>query len=119
MQFKKTVLIFIIACLSLVVDGQVINGFVQDANNVPIPFVTVYVKHMAERTETDIDGRYSLKLDPGDYELVFDLMGFQQKTVQVFLTKQNQVLVKNIWLQPADVLNEVVIKKNRRVKSNP
>ena len=114
MQFKKTVLIFIIACLSLVVDGQVINGFVQDANNVPIPFVTVYVKHMAERTETDIDGRYSLKLDPGDYELVFDLMGFQQKTVQVFLTKQNQVLVKNIWLQPADVLNEVVIKKNRR-----
>ncbi|MBL4704878.1 MAG: carboxypeptidase-like regulatory domain-containing protein [Flavobacteriales bacterium] len=96
------------------IDAQVLNGFVQDENNVPVPFVSVYVKFVGIQTETDADGRYSLLLDPGDYEIVFDLTGFQQKTIQVFVTQGQKDMVKNVWLQNAVELDEVVIKRKRR-----
>ncbi len=94
--------------------GQVVNGYVQDANNTPLPFVSVYVKFTDARTETDADGRYSLRLDPGDYEVVFELTGFEQKVVQLFIAQGETEVIKNVWLQPIEELEEVVIKRRRR-----
>lgn len=94
--------------------AQVVNGFVQDQNNAPIPFVSVYVKFTTLQTETDADGRYSLRLDPGDYEIVFDLTGFEQKTVQVFITQDQTEIIKNVWLKTAEELEEVVISRRKR-----
>ena len=105
------VLSWVVVCQS---SAQIVNGFVQDENNVPIPFVNVYVKHTAIQTETDADGRYSLRLDPGDYEVVFDLTGFEQKTVQLFLSQVDQDMVKNVWLTNAEELDEIVVRKKRR-----
>jgi len=108
-----TTLIIFVAGVTAI-NAQVLNGFVQDENNVPIPFVSVYVKFTEFRTETDADGRYSLRLDPGDYEIVFDLTGFEQKTIKVLISQDQKEIVKNVWLKPAQELDEVVIKKKRR-----
>jgi len=114
MSIKTSILVLLLLAVCTGATAQVVNGFVQDQNNVPVPFVSVYVKHTAMQTETDADGRYSLRLDPGDYEIVFDLTGFEQKTMQIFITQSKKDVIKNVWLKKAEELDEVVIKKRRR-----
>ena len=93
--------------------AQGVKGFVMDEENNALPFVNVYIKFTSIGTTTDIQGRYFLKLDPGEHTLVYSIVGYEKKEVQI-VVKQSQV-VKNTWLKPSnETLNEVVIKSRRR-----
>ena len=53
------------------------------ADGLPIPGVNIVVDGTTKGTTTDIDGNYSLQLQPGENSLVFSFVGFKTVTVDV------------------------------------
>ncbi len=95
--------------------AQSVSGYVLDENNNPLPFVNIYLKYQSRQgTVTDQDGKYFMQLPNGQYTLVFSILGYEKKEVEVVITKNNDV-TKNVWLKPSSVaLNEMVVKAKRR-----
>jgi len=81
---------------------KTISGTVTDDSG-PLPGVSVIIKGTTKGTETDFDGKYSIKANTGDI-LVFSFIGMakQEKTVGE-TNKVNVVLVAN------NILDEVVV----------
>lgn len=81
--------------------GREISGTVLDATlKDPLPGVTVLIKGTTRGTTTDLDGRFSLTVQPGDQLLVFSFVGFttqeiaigNQSTFNIQLTEDIQSL---------------------------
>ncbi|WP_435262419.1 VIT domain-containing protein [Tenacibaculum sp. nBUS_03] len=78
------------------------NGIVSDVSE-PLPGVTILVKGSTTGTETDFDGKYSIKVKTGD-ELVFSFPGM--KTIQKGVGVSNRI---DILMEDDNLLDEVVI----------
>jgi hypothetical protein len=63
-----------------------ISGKITDEKKQPLPFVNVYIKGTTVGTTANLDGNYSLDLNPGDYQLVFRLIGFRQHEEKISVT---------------------------------
>jgi hypothetical protein len=101
--------------LNLKVISQSVSGYVLDENNNPLPFVNIYLKYQNRQgTITDTDGKYYMQLPNGQYTLVFSILGYEKKEVEVTIT-HNKDVTQNVWLKPSSVaLNEMVVKAKRR-----
>ncbi len=83
---------------------QEITGTVTDANNTPLPGISVTIKGTNTGTTTDGNGKFSLQANPGQV-LVFSSIGFQSQEVKVGSTSSI-----NIQLNPAsNELDESVV----------
>lgn len=92
-----------------------LSGVVTDESNKPIPFANVYVKNTTElRTQTDLEGRYTLQLYPGEYYMVFNYSGYQER--ETYLAVKNKNTIRDIQLFPTKISEiedvEVVAKKS-------
>ncbi|MBL4653291.1 MAG: carboxypeptidase-like regulatory domain-containing protein [Flavobacteriales bacterium] len=114
LKIKRYILNVILLFIGFSSLGQSISGFVMDEDNAPMPYVNVYIKHTSLGTVTDEQGKYYIQLkSEGDYELVFSLIGYETKTVQVVLKQVD--ISKNVYLRPSQMqLDELVIKAKRR-----
>lgn len=65
-----------------VAPAPVITGIVKDENGQPIPGATVKVKGTTVATQTDVDGKFSIRADRGKV-LVFSFIGTNPKEVVV------------------------------------
>ncbi|MGB1041946.1 MAG: MG2 domain-containing protein [Tenacibaculum sp.] len=79
---------------------KIIYGTVEDESG-PLPGVTVIIKGTSFGTETDFDGKYSLKVKNGDV-LIFSFVGME--TQEKTLNEAGKVILEN-----SDVLDEVVV----------
>ncbi len=91
---------------------KTISGTVSDESG-PLPGVTVLKKGTTQGTETDFDGKFSIKAKSGDV-LVFSFVGMT--TVEKTVGAANSI---NVSMQGDNVLDEVVvtafgIKKEKR-----
>ncbi|WP_162915422.1 TonB-dependent receptor [Paraflavitalea soli] len=87
-----------------VIERQEITGTITDANNTPLPGISVTIKGTNIGTTTDGNGRYSLQANPGQI-LVFSSIGFQSQEVKLGTTTSI-----NIQLTPAsNELDESVV----------
>ena len=122
---QKIMLLVFVAIASLTVNAQkkTISGIVTDDSG-PLPGVSVVIKGTTTGTETDFDGKYTIKANTGDI-LVFSFVGMvSQKKV---VSKSNTI---NIILASYNALEEVVVtgygrvrrglfsRKHRKQKSN-
>lgn len=83
-----------------------ITGIVTDANNLPVPGVSVLVKGTSNGTSTDTDGSYTLHDVPENGILVFSLIGYNEQEIPV--TNQKQTI--NVTLiEETTGLDEVVV----------
>ncbi len=81
-------LLFILSLLSFGAIAQVtISGKISDDNGKPVPFASVYVKGTTKGTSANIDGDYLLKLQPGQYEILYRAVGYKQISKAVDLEK--------------------------------
>ncbi|MBI1224092.1 MAG: carboxypeptidase-like regulatory domain-containing protein [Bacteroidetes bacterium] len=64
------------------VSGQV-KGIVTDSKGEPLPFVSIYVQGTTNGTTSNLKGGYSLNLEKGEYQLVFQSIGYKQHTEAV------------------------------------
>lgn len=77
--------------LNLSTWAQGIKGTVYTTEGEPLPFATIYIKAMETGSSTNAQGKYEVALPPGNYELVFQHLGYASvlKNVQVQHTYLN------------------------------
>lgn len=96
--------------------GQyVLKGKVLDENNLGIPYADVYVKNYADlRTRADVEGNYLMRLEPGEYYMVFSAMGYE--TLEYYMIILESEKIQNIQLFPVSVkdLEEFEFSTKRR-----
>ncbi len=65
--------------------GPGVRGTIRNAKGEPLPYAAVVAKGTQTGTMANADGRYELALKPGQYELVYQFLGFktQVKSVEV------------------------------------
>jgi len=71
-----------------------VRGQVRDAQDNPLPGVTVVVKGTTQGTITDTEGRYSLPNVPNDAILVFSFVGMQTQEIPVENRQQIDVVME-------------------------
>ncbi|MGV8114210.1 MAG: SusC/RagA family TonB-linked outer membrane protein [Lentimicrobium sp.] len=94
--------------------GVRVSGKVTDANDgQSIPGVTILVKNTSTGTITDIDGKYSLEVEPGA-TLVFSFVGYNtQEVIAGAQTTLNVVLVPSVTeLEEAVIIGYGAVKKS-------
>lgn len=85
-----------------------LNGKITGDKSEALSFASVLVKGTTMGTNANADGFYTLKLQPGTYQLIYQYVGYKKKTETV--TVQGDV-THNVSLSPESYeLKEVVIK---------
>jgi hypothetical protein len=85
-----------------------LRGTVKDSEGTPLGFVTLYVKQTGFGTTANENGLYELSLPPGEYTLLFQLMGYETKVQQVQLSEAATELNVIMVMQSLE-LKEVTI----------
>ena len=95
------------------------SGIVTDSTSAEsVPYASVFVAGTTIGTTTDSEGRFSLKSETPLQTITFAFIGYKDKTIKV----RHEGLVGNIRLVPDNMLQEVVVKRQRvhyRRKNNP
>lgn len=111
---KLCVLLFCLCSWSNVY-AQLIDysGIVTEDDGTPLIGVTVLVKNTTNGTVTDIDGKFTIQAQPGDY-LVFSYVGYE--TVEVQLTNDENLVIsmedQSIYLDEMVVVGYGQMKKS-------
>lgn len=86
----------------------VVSGKISDERHQGLPFSSVMVKGTTHGTNANADGFYTIKLQAGTYELVYQYVGYKKK-IETVVVKDN--ITKNVSLSSESYeLKEVVIK---------
>ena len=86
--------------------GAELEGRITNEKGEPLSYASVYVKGTTTGTTTNEQGDYSLTLKPGTYTIVFQYMGYQQKT-------------RSLSLQPGEVKTLNVTLLSRAYETDP
>ncbi|MCX6292173.1 MAG: DUF5686 and carboxypeptidase regulatory-like domain-containing protein [Bacteroidetes bacterium] len=79
-----------------------VHGNITDEKNQPLPFVNVFIQGTSTGTTANVDGNYSIDLEPGEYNLVFRMIGYRQRTERIILPGTS--LGMNVQLFPESYL---------------
>lgn len=103
----------ILVTFSLIVGAQksTLRGIVTDATTgETVAFANIFVKETASGTSTDLDGTYSLSLEPGTYNLEVSFIGFSTLYVNEVVIEAGKVNLLDLTLSgETSVLQEVVV----------
>lgn len=81
---KLSLLLICLCSVSLWGQERIVTGEVYDAEGVPLPGVSVFIKNTTTGTETDFDGRFTIQVPEQDNTvLVFSSLGFIRQEVAV------------------------------------
>ncbi len=105
------VLFFLISICTVAQNGTV-NGLIidKDYDDEPIAFASVQVKGTTKGSQTDIDGKFSISLAPGNYTLIATFIGMKTVELPVTVTAGNETKVTIPMMAEAAALDDVVIK---------
>lgn len=103
MKLLKVFYLFCFICLPTLTFSQWnLSGTVLDEKKIPIPFANVYIKNNPDlRTQTDENGKYSLQLFDGEYFIIVNLAGYEERETYVVIA--NKGAVKDIQLFPIKI----------------
>lgn len=89
-----------------------LNGKITDETNQPVPFAAIYIEGTTQGTLSNIDGEYSLKLSSGSYRIVFQLMGYANRTETLVIGSDDVTL--NVQLKSDGIkIADVTVNANR------
>ena len=106
--------LFFICSPTLTFSQWNLSGRVLDEKKLPIPFANVYIKNNTDlRTQTDENGKYSLQLFDGEYFIIVNVPGYEERETYVVIA--NKGAVKDIQLFPIKIneLEEAEISVKR------
>ena len=117
MKFNLKFLLFtlFICTISVAQNKGTISGVLTDKemNNQSLPFANVLIKGTNISANTDIDGKYSISVNPGSYTLIFSFLGYQ--TIEAPVTvKANETVTVNQTLTSGEgyALKDVVVQSS-------
>ena len=98
---KKYIIALILGFSAMVQAQNKISGTVTDAQNLPIPSVSVYAPDLHKSTITDSNGYYEIKSIPtGKLKISFSYVGFTSQNKIIAITDnetQLNVLLVILW----------------------
>ena len=85
-----------------------IRGTIKDSEGVPLQFASVFVNETGAGAVSNIEGYYELQLEPGDYTLVFQFLGYKSSVKEVsigssFITVDVALEAQTFTLQQVEV----------------
>lgn len=118
MRFHPFVLlVLLLLCAHSSIAQQLLSGTITDENNIAIPFARIYVKNQAElRTQADANGYYEMRLFAGEYYVIYNALGYDDREAYVSVRQVN--IVRDIQLFPTKI-NEFDDVEASAKKSNP
>jgi hypothetical protein len=87
-----------------------ISGLVTDDKGTPLPYASVSIKGTTRGTTANGSGRYTLSLNPGDYTIVCQYVGYSKVEKRITATGADMVVDFTLSIQQL-TLGEVVVKK--------
>jgi outer membrane receptor protein involved in Fe transport len=113
MRFKLIISTILFTVISFAQSKGTITGIItdKDVNNAVLPFANAVIKGTAVGTTTDEKGKYILKVEPGNYILVFSFIGYESVEVKVTVDAGETVTVNKALGSGGYRLDDVVIQK--------
>lgn len=113
MRFNKLLFTTLLVLSSILAYGQsaVVSGTMLDTETgEPLMFASILVQELGTGTDTDIHGKYQLKLEPGTYTLVASYVGYTSTTITDVVAKDGEVTYLDFSLgAETEVLQEVTV----------
>lgn len=110
----KIKLLFITLLLSTLGFAQkgTISGVItdKDLNNETLPFANITVKGTTTAVQTDINGKYSIDLKPGNYIIVYSFLGYESQEENVTLSAGENKKINKALSSGSVTLEDVVIE---------
>ncbi|MDQ6471494.1 TonB-dependent receptor [Flavobacterium sp. LHD-80] len=114
MKFNlKFLLITLFICsISIAQNKGTISGVLTDkeTNNEVLPFANVLIKGTNISANTDIDGKYSLSVNPGNYTIIFSFVGYESVEKPVTVKAGETITVNQVLSSGSYTLKDVVVK---------
>lgn len=114
MKFNlKFLLIALFICaISVAQNKGTISGVLTDkeTNNEALPFANILIKGTNISTNTDIEGKYSLSVNPGNYTLIFSFIGYESVEKPVTVKANETIIVNQVLSSGGYTLKDVVVK---------
>ncbi|MCF6133076.1 SusC/RagA family TonB-linked outer membrane protein [Flavobacterium wongokense] len=92
---------------------RVVSGVVSDNSGLPLPGVNVLVKGTAMGTQTDIDGKYSIKAE-ATQTLVFNFVGMKSQEVSAASTTVNVTMKEDAVELEGVVVTALGVKRDKK-----
>jgi hypothetical protein len=118
MIFKLRIIyttLFILSFYPLLAGG--IRGTVTDSDGNPLPFATIFVMQSGSATVANENGFYQINLSAGNYEIVYQYMGYESQVRQVEVV--NAFVEINIVLKSEVLIGEEVVVNASREDEDP
>ncbi|QDA59758.1 DUF5686 and carboxypeptidase regulatory-like domain-containing protein [Hymenobacter jejuensis] len=93
----------------------IVRGRITDTKGAALAFANVAVRNTSTSTATNEQGNYQLRLNPGQYELVFQYVGYKPRTETIRVAGGDTATVLNVVLESENYrLGEVVVRATDR-----
>ena len=79
MRFYFTFILFTLLYCSASAQSTTLSGKVTDQSGKPVPFASIYIKNTTKGASANIEGDYSLQLQPGQYQVLYKAIGYKQE----------------------------------------
>lgn len=114
MKFRILFIALLITTFSFSQNKGSVSGILtdKDANNQSLPFANVLIKGTNIGTNTDIDGKYTIAIAPGNYTVQFSFVGYESVDVPVTVVANETVTLNQAIGSGSYKLEDVVIKSN-------
>ena len=114
----KFVLIILSFFIIVNVSAVNVSGKVTNDKGEPLAYAGIYIKGTTLGTTTNIDGNFQFNLKEGNYELVFQYIGYKKHIEKITIT--NKPISLKIKLQSENIsLKEVVITASQEDPAYP
>lgn len=110
---NSTFLLTLLICLLVQPSfSQGLKGTITDEDGLALPYTSIYNKEKSSGTTSNADGYYELKLPPGEYEIVFQFMGYNPETKKVKIG--SEVMELNVQMSSQNFeISEVTIIRGK------
>ncbi|GGF18987.1 TonB-dependent receptor [Flavobacterium limi] len=113
-NLKFLIIALFICSISIAQNKGTISGVLTDkeTNNEALPFANILIKGTNISTNTDIDGKYSLSVNPGDYTVIFSFVGYESVEKAVTVKANETTTVNQVLSSGGYTLKDVVVKSS-------
>lgn len=112
MKLKFLIITLFVCTLGFSQNKGAISGILtdKDSNNQPLPFANVLIKGTKIGLNTDLEGKYTLAVAPGNYTVQFSFVGYESVEVPVEVKAGETVTINKTLGSGSYKLDDVVVK---------
>jgi hypothetical protein len=95
MRYVVTILTCLVISVSSA-SAQILKGRITGQSGDPVPYSTVYIRELKQGTTSNTRGDYEIRLPAGNYNVIFQSLGYEP--VSVYITLTDKTIIKDVIL---------------------